>query len=440
MKVALHTLGCKLNYSESSSIGSQFHTNGYDVVDEKEQADIYVINTCTVTENADRECRQIVRRFLRQNPNAYIIVTGCYAQLRPEEISAIKGVDAVLGNNEKFNVFSVISDFRKQDLSCIFVSPINEQNEFGHAHSSETDSRTRAYLKIQDGCDYKCTFCTIPLARGRSRSMQPTEAVTEFKKLLTAGYKEIILTGVNVGDYGKSIDTNLYKLLLHLVELDGEFRIRISSIEPNLLSDEIIELTANSDKLCKHFHIPLQSGSSKILKTMQRRYSAEDYQNLIHKIKERIPDAGIGVDVIVGFPGESKKDFLITYDFLRDLPISYLHVFTYSERPDTKAIEMKSKVNVFERRERNNILRILSSKKRNEFYSQMVGKNLKVLFEHENHDGVIKGFSSNYVKVNHPFNPDLVNNLLKVKVTGFGNDECTGKIMDTKKAVDLIAS
>jgi threonylcarbamoyladenosine tRNA methylthiotransferase MtaB len=270
--------------------------------------------------------------------------------------------------------------------------------------------------------------------------MQPAEAVEEFKKLLNTGYKEIILTGVNVGDYGKTIDTNLYKLLVHLVELDGEFRIRISSIEPNLLSDEIIELTAQSDKLCKHFHIPLQSGSSKILRAMQRRYTSEYYESLIHKIKMRIPDAGIGVDVIVGFPGEAKEDFLITHDFLRDLPISYLHVFTYSERPDTKAIEMKSKVDVFKRRERNNILRILSSKKRNEFYNQMVDKNLEVLFEHENHDGIIKGFSSNYVKVNHPFNPDLVNNLLQVKVTGFGNDECTGKILDTKKAVDLIAS
>lgn len=440
MKVALHTLGCKLNYSESSSIGSQFLSNGYDVVDEKEQADVYVINTCTVTENAERECRQIVRRFLRQNPDAYIIVTGCYAQLRPEEISAIKGVDAVLGNNEKFDVFSLINDFRKQDLSCIIVSPINEQNEFGQAHSSETDSRTRAYLKIQDGCDYKCTFCTIPLARGRSRSMHLDEAIAEFRKLLNAGYKEIILTGVNVGDYGKSIDTNLYKLLLRLVEIEGDFRIRISSIEPNLLSDEIIELTAQSEKLCKHFHIPLQSGSSKILRAMQRRYSAEDYSNLIHRIKKRTPDAGIGVDVIVGFPGESKEDFLVTHNFLRDLPISYLHVFTYSERPDTKAIEMISKVNVFERRERNNILRILSSKKRSEFYSQMVNKNLEVLFEHEYHEDVIKGFSSNYVKVSHPYRPELVNNFLQIKVTEFGNDECTGKIMDTKKAVDLIAS
>ena len=235
MKVALHTLGCKLNFSETSSIGSQFLSNGFDIVDPKAQADVYVINTCTVTESAERECRQIVRRFLRQNPEAYIIVTGCYAQLRPEEISSIKGVDAVLGSNEKFNLFALLDDFNKKELSCIFVSPVNEQNEFGHAHSSDADSRTRAYLKIQDGCDYKCTFCTIPLARGKSRSMSHDEAILEFNKLLEEGYKEIILTGVNVGDYGKSLDTNLYQLLCRLIQIDGEFRIRISSIEPNLL-------------------------------------------------------------------------------------------------------------------------------------------------------------------------------------------------------------
>ena len=271
MKVALHTLGCKLNFSETSSVGSQFLSNGFDIVDPREHADVYVINTCTVTESAERECRQIVRRFLRQNPEAYIIVTGCYAQLRPNEISSIKGVDAVLGSNEKFDVFSVIDNFNKRELACIFVSPVNNKNEFGHAYSSDADSRTRAYLKIQDGCDYKCTFCTIPLARGKSRSMNPDETVLEFKKLLEEDYKEIILTGVNVGDYGKSFNTNLYELLLRLLQVDDEFRIRISSIEPNLLSDEIIELTAESNKLCKHFHIPLQSGSDKILTLMKRK-------------------------------------------------------------------------------------------------------------------------------------------------------------------------
>ena len=440
MKVALHTLGCKLNFSESSSIGFQFLSKGFDIVDPKEPADVYVINTCSVTESAERECRQIVRRFLRQNSDAYIIVTGCYAQLRPDEIKSIKGVDAVLGSNEKFDVFSLIDNFDKKELACIFVSPVDKQNEFGHAHSSDADSRTRAYLKIQDGCDYKCTFCTIPLARGKSRSMNPDETVLEFKKLLKEDYKEIILTGVNVGDYGKSYDTNLYKLLLRLIKIEGKFRIRISSIEPNLLSDEIIELTAESNKLCKHFHIPLQSGSSKILKLMQRRYKAADYERLIYKIKKRMPDAGIGVDVIVGFPGETNQDFLITHNFLRDLPISYLHVFTYSERPNTKAIEFDSKVDVHQRRERNHILRILSDKKRNEFYNQMFGKELDVLFEHENHNGVMKGFSSNYIRVSHPYTNDLVNNISPVKINGLSNGICTGNILDTKKAVDLIVS
>jgi threonylcarbamoyladenosine tRNA methylthiotransferase MtaB len=440
MKVALHTLGCKLNFSETSSVGSQFLSNGFDIVDPKEQADVYVINTCTVTESAERECRQIVRRFLRQNPEAYIIVTGCYAQLRPNEISSIKGVDAVLGSNEKFDIFSVIDNFNKRELACIFVSPVNNKNEFGHAFSSDADSRTRAYLKIQDGCDYKCTFCTIPLARGKSRSMSPDEVVLEFKKLLEEDYKEIILTGVNVGDYGKSFNTTLYELLLRLLQVDDEFRIRISSIEPNLLSDEIIELTAESNKLCKHFHIPLQSGSSNILKLMQRRYTADDYEKLICKIKKRIPDAGIGADVIVGFPGESNEDFLVTHNFLRNLPISYLHVFTYSERPNTKAIDLDSKVDVHERRERNNILRILSDKKRNEFYNQMLGKELDVLFEHENRNGVMKGFSSNYIRINHPFNPDLTNNIFSVKISAINNGKCTAEIIDTKKAVDLIVS
>jgi len=440
MKVALHTLGCKLNFSETSSVGSQFLSNGFDIVDPKEQADVYVINTCTVTESAERECRQIVRRFLRQNPEAYIIVTGCYAQLRPDEISSIKGVDAVLGSNEKFDVFSVIDNFIKKELACIFVSPVDNQSEFGHAHSSDADSRTRAYLKIQDGCDYKCTFCTIPLARGKSRSMSPDEAILEFKKLLEEDYKEIILTGVNVGDYGKAYSTNLYELLLRLIKIDGEYRIRISSIEPNLLSNEIIDLTAESGKLCKHFHIPLQSGNPNILKLMQRRYTANDYEHLIYKIKKRIPESGIGADVIVGFPGETEEDFFITHNFLRDLPISYLHVFTYSERPNTKAITLDSKVDVHERRERNNILRILSDKKRNEFYSQAIGEKLNVLFEHENHDGVMQGFSSSYIRISHPYNPEFVNNITPVKIRGINKEKCMGEIMDTKKVVDLIVS
>ena len=440
MKVALHTLGCKLNYSESSAIGSQFLAKGYEVVDPKEQAEIYVINTCTVTENADRECRQIVRRFLRQNPEAYIIVTGCYAQLRPNEISSIKGVSAVLGSNEKFNIFSLLENFEKKELACVFVSPIEDQKEFGHAHSSEADSRTRAYLKIQDGCDYNCSFCTIPLARGRSRSMKPDEAATEFISLIEQGYKEIILTGVNVGDYGRTFGSNLFQLLKKLVKIDGDFRIRVSSIEPNLVSEEIINLVAENKKLCRHFHIPLQSGSPKVLKAMQRRYKASDYERLIHKIKQQIPQACIGADVIVGFPGESDEDFLSTHNLLRDLPISYLHVFTYSERPQTKAAEMNDKVDVFVRRERNTILRLLGNKKRNDFYKQMIGQKLEVLFEHENKGGKMNGFSSNYVRVVHDFENNFINRFVNVRIKDVKNEICGCEIIDTKKAVDMIVN
>ncbi len=438
-KVALHTLGCKLNFSETSTIGSQFLNKGFDIVDLKEKADIYVFNTCSVTENAERECRQLVRRALRQNPDAFIIVTGCYAQLRPEEITHIDGVDVVLGSNEKLKLFSYINNFNKNNLACIYVSPTEQLNEFGSAHSTDADTRTRAYFKIQDGCDYKCSFCTIPLARGTSRSMAPDEVITEFTKLVESGYKEIILTGVNVGDYGKSFNTDLYHLLLKMIEVPGEFRIRISSIEPNLLSDEIIDLTAESDKMCKHFHIPLQSGSPKILKLMQRRYKVEDYEKLIYRLNERIPDVGIGVDVIVGFPGESEEDFLDTYNFLRDLPISYLHVFTYSERPDTKAINLPGSVDVFERRKRNNMLRILSEKKKNYFYNEMINKEAEVLFEAENENGLTKGFTSNYIRVSHLFNPDLINQISKVIITKAEGDICLCETKGIKKAIDLIA-
>jgi len=300
-KVALHTLGCKLNFAETSTIGNQFLSNGYKVVDSKEEADIYVFNTCTVTESAERECRQLVRRALRKNPNAYVIITGCYAQLRPEDLTKIEGVDAVLGSNEKFSLFSILNDFEKNKPTCIHVASTDDLKDFGIASSTDADSRTRAYLKIQDGCDYKCTFCTIPLARGRSRSMKIDEAVKEFKKLVSSGYKEIILTGVNVGDYGKSKVSNLYNLLNQLILVDGEYRIRISSIEPNLLTEDILELVGSSNKLCKHFHIPLQSGSPRILRAMQRRYSVEEYESLIINAKERIDNLSIGVDVIVDF-------------------------------------------------------------------------------------------------------------------------------------------
>lgn len=435
--VSLHTLGCKLNFSETSTIGKEFLKKGYSIVDFDSKADIYVFNTCTVTENAEKECRQLVRRALRNNPDAFVIVTGCYAQLRPEEIAKIDGVDAVLGSNEKFNIFSILNDFTKKELSCIYVSPLEELNNFGKAHSTDADSRTRAFFKIQDGCDYKCSFCTIPLARGKSRSMNPDDVINEFKSLINEGYKEIILTGVNVGDYGKNYSTDLYNLLLKLIEVEGDFRIRISSIEPNLLSDEIIDLTASSDKMCKHFHIPLQSGSAEILKLMQRRYTVDDYRSVINKVVDKIPECGIGIDVIVGFPGETEKHFNETYKFLTEIPFSYLHVFTYSERPNTKAISIPDKVEVNERKKRNNMLRILSDKKKRAFYNSLIGSELEVLFESENDNGMIKGFSSNYVRVALPFNEKLINTFSVVKIKEIKDGLALAELVEIKNNFEL---
>ncbi|PKL84119.1 MAG: tRNA (N(6)-L-threonylcarbamoyladenosine(37)-C(2))-methylthiotransferase MtaB [Ignavibacteriae bacterium HGW-Ignavibacteriae-3] len=444
-KVAFHTLGCKLNFSETSTIGKQFLRKGFDIVDYNDHADVYVINTCTVTDNADKECRQVVRRALKNNPNGFVVVTGCYAQLRPEEIAKIDGVDAVLGSNEKFNLFDYMESFEKKDLSCIHVSPTEKLDSFHSSFSTEADNRTRAFFKVQDGCDYKCSFCTIPLARGKSRSADPETVVKEFKELLAAGYKEIILTGVNVGDYGSVLNhnhtldhdqdyeqghepqINLYSLLKMMLKVEGDYRIRISSIEPNLLTDEILELTANEKRMCNHFHIPLQSGSSKILRMMQRRYRTEDYSDLIRRAAGKIDDLGIGVDVIVGFPGETEDDFIETYNFLRDLPISYLHVFTYSERPNTKAMDMEGQVDIVERKKRANMLRILSEKKRREFYERMKGKKMEVLFEYENHDGYMKGFSSNYVRIKALYNSEIINKFAQVKITEVDENICTAE-------------
>ena len=428
-KVAFHTLGCKLNFAETSTIGNQFVEKGFSVVDFNADADVYVINTCTVTDNADKECRQIVRRALRTNPNAYIIVTGCYAQLQHEEISKIDGVDAILGSNEKFNIFSIIPEFSKDTPSCIQVTPTEKLEKFNFAYSSEALGRTRAFFKIQDGCDYKCTFCTIPKARGRSRSTNPEYVLDEFKKLIDNGYKEIILTGVNVGDYGKHIRENLYNLLTKMLEIDADYRIRISSIEPNLLTDDIINLTANSSKMVNHFHIPLQSGSSKILSLMQRRYNVEYYKNLIHKVKEKVENVGIGVDVIVGFPNETNDDFLETYNFIKALPVSYLHVFTYSERPDTPAIKMENSVPLEERKRRSNMLRILNEKKKTEYYNSMLNKNVTVLFEEENHNGVMFGWTSNYVRVKQEFNKNLINKLSQNKICGIEDNICISTLI-----------
>ena len=440
-KVALHTLGCKLNFSETSTIGEQFLSKGYKIVDINDDADVFVFNTCTVTENAEKECRQLVRRVLRKNPEAYVIVTGCYAQLRPDEIASINGVDAVIGSNEKFNLFSILEDFNKTNLACIRVSPFDDINSFGEAHSSDADSRTRAYFKIQDGCDYKCSFCTIPLARGKSRSMKPTDAVNEFRKLIDQDYKEIILTGVNVGDYGNRYNLRLSDLLRQFIKIPGDFRIRISSVEPNLLTGELIELIASEEKICNHLHIPLQSGSPDILKAMQRRYTVNEYENIITKAYSKIKDLGIGVDVIVGFPGETEKHFIETHNFLRDLPVSYLHVFTYSERPDTKAITLDGRVDVAERKRRNKILRTLSEKLKHRFYGDMIGKKSKVLFEHEIENGKMKGFTSNYVRIENDFDETAVNNLREVEITAITeNGLCTGVLTDTNKSVELLTT
>lgn len=427
--VALHTLGCKLNFSETSFIGKQFRERGFTTVPFDSAADVYVINTCTVTENAEKECRQIVRRALRLNPEAYVIVTGCYAQLRPEEITSIEGVDAVLGSKEKFKLFSYIDDFSKRSFACTFVSPReNLSDEFGFA-SSAADDRTRAYFKVQDGCDYKCTFCTIPQARGKSRSLNASEAVAGFTSLLRSGYKEIILTGVNVGDYQTEDGTTLAGLIRQFLAIDEDFRIRISSIEPNLLSDEIIDLTVKDKRMCRHFHIPLQSGSSDILKQMKRRYGTELYAELIEKLNTALPGLGIGVDVITGFPGETDELFDETRRFLADLNVSYLHCFTYSQRPNTPAEQMSVQIDAHTKRNRTNILRALSERKRRSFYDSLIGSTAEVLFEDGEIEGMMRGFSSNYARISAPYQPEYVNRLIPVTITGADENICKGEIL-----------
>jgi threonylcarbamoyladenosine tRNA methylthiotransferase MtaB len=412
--VSLHTLGCKLNYSETSTIAGQFNSNGFEVIEYGLPADVFVLNTCSVTENADRECRQIIRGVIRKNPKAYVIVTGCYAQLQPGEIAAIEGVDLVLGANEKFKLFDYIENLEKNDVSCIFHSPRESINDIGEAFSADNDSRTRAFLKIQDGCDYKCSFCTIPLARGRSRSLPLQTVIDNARKLVDSGYKEIVLTGVNTGDYSHE-GRKLADVMQAIEKLDIP-RIRVSSIEPNLITDEIIDIVASSDKFCKHFHIPLQSGDEEILRLMRRRYKPGQYAELISKINSRIPDAGIGVDVITGFPGESDERFLNTFDFINSLDISYLHVFTYSERRDTDAALMPDRVDVHKRRKRNELLRELSFRKKNGFYRRFSGMTADVLFESVKEDGSVEGYTSNYIRVRMLNGKSVANSIVKVRL------------------------
>ncbi|MGK6351299.1 tRNA (N(6)-L-threonylcarbamoyladenosine(37)-C(2))-methylthiotransferase MtaB [Parapedobacter sp. DT-150] len=415
-KVAFYTLGCKLNFSETSSIGRIFQQAGYETAPFNSTADIYVINTCSVTEHADRKCRKVVKEALRHSPSAYIVVVGCYAQLKPREITEIPGVDMVLGAAEKFNIVQHLDDLTKQPKAVVRNAPIAETNQFVPAFS--IGDRTRTFLKVQDGCDYSCTFCTIPLARGASRSGTIANIVQQAEEIAASGVKEIVLTGVNIGDFGLrngEREDRFFDLINALDAVEGIDRFRISSIEPNLLSDEIIEYVAQSKRFVPHFHIPLQSGSNNILKLMRRRYRRELYASRVAKIKELMPDCCIGVDVIVGFPGETREDFLDTYQFLQALDISYLHVFTYSERENTIAAQMEGAIPGAQRSERSKMLHILSEKKRRAFYQTQLGKEAEVLFEGDIKDGYMHGFSRNYVKVRTPYDPLLVNELAPVK-------------------------
>lgn len=418
-KVAFHTLGCKLNFSETSTIARLFEDQGYKKVDFKEPSDVYVINTCSVTSNADKECKQIVKSALNISPDAYIVIVGCYAQLKPEEISNIEGVDLVLGASEKFKLLNYLNDLTKKSKAEIYSCEIEEANFFVDAYSF--GDRTRVFLKVQDGCDYNCSFCTIPLARGSSRSDTIENSLKNAQDIAKQNVKEIVLTGVNLGDFGNNEskisnrkEETFFDLVKELDEVNGIERFRISSIEPNLLKDEIIEFVAQSKRFVPHFHIPLQSGSNKILKAMRRRYMRELYLERVAKIKSIMPQCCIGVDVIVGFPGESDDDFIETYNFLNELSISYLHVFTYSERDNTDAIHHKDIVPLAVRKKRNKMLRILSAKKIRHFYEQHLGESRTVLFEADNKDGFMHGFTDNYIKVKTPFNPDLINQMKQV--------------------------
>ena len=426
-KVAFHTLGCKLNFSETSTIARLFEENGYQKVDFKESSDVYVINTCSVTANADKECKQIVKSALTVSPHAYIVVVGCYAQLKPEEISNIEGVDLVLGATEKFKLLNYLSDLTKKSKAEIYSCEIEEANFFVDSYSF--GDRTRVFLKVQDGCDYNCSFCTIPLARGKSRSDTVFNAVENAKKIAKQDVKEIVLTGVNLGDFGNNStkDGNkkqetFFDLVRELDQVEGIERFRISSIEPNLLKDEIIEFVAQSQKFVPHFHIPLQSGSNKILKAMRRRYLRELYVEKVSKIKTLMPHCCIGVDVIVGFPGETEEDFLDTYNFLNQLDISYLHVFTYSERNNTLAIEFENAIPITIRKKRNKMLRILSTKKLRSFYEKHLDETHTALFEADNKDGFMHGFTDNYIKVKTPYTSTLINQLIKIKLFAIDTD------------------
>jgi threonylcarbamoyladenosine tRNA methylthiotransferase MtaB len=425
-KVAFYTLGCKLNFSETSTIARNFQDEGFDRVDFEEVADIYVINTCSVTDNADKQFKQVVKKALKLNENAFVAAVGCYAQLKPEELAAVDGVDLVLGATEKFKITDYLNDLSKNQMGEVHSCEIEEADFYVGSYS--IGDRTRAFLKVQDGCDYKCTYCTIPLARGISRSDALDNVLKNAYEISQQGIKEIVLTGVNIGDYGKGEFGNkkhehtFLDLVKALDEVEGIERLRISSIEPNLLKNETIEFVSQSRTFVPHFHIPLQSGSNDILKKMKRRYLREVYTERVAKIRKVMPHACIGVDVIVGFPGETEEHFLETYHFLNDLDISYLHVFTYSERDNTEAVLMDGIVPMNVRAKRSKMLRGLSVKKRRAFYESQIGTHRTVLFEGENKEGYIHGFTENYVKVKTPWNPELVNTLHEIQLTHIDED------------------
>lgn len=419
-KVAFYTLGCKLNFSETSTIARGFEKGGYARVDFDEHADIYIINTCSVTDNADKKCKQIVKKAKKQNPDAFVAIIGCYAQLKPQEISEIQGVNLVLGANEKFNILEHVENIDKEEGSKIFEGEISEVNVFHPSYSY--GDRTRTFLKVQDGCDYSCSFCTIPLARGKSRSNSIEETMKVAREVAASDAREIVLTGVNIGDFGRYNGESFFGLVKELDTLENIDRIRISSCEPNLLTSEIIEFVAQSKIFVPHFHVPLQSGSPDILKAMRRRYKREVYSDRVEKIKSAMPHCCIGVDVIVGFPGETEEHFMETYNFLNELDVSYLHVFTYSERDNTHAIELGGVVSAQDRAKRSKMLHILSDKKRRAFYEQNVGKEATVLFESERDGDVMYGFTENYVKVKTTYNEELANQIVKVKLTEIDRD------------------
>ena len=419
-KVAYYTQGCKLNFSETSTISRQVSKDGYQKVDFEDNADIYVINTCSVTENADRECKRIVRNALKRSPQAFIVIIGCYAQLKPEEIAQIDGVDLVLGATEKFKLNTYLNDLSKKETTQIYSCEIDDANFFSDSYSF--GDRTRAFLKVQDGCDYKCTYCTIPLARGISRSDKLENVIKNAKEISEKGIKEIVLTGVNTGDYGKGEKGNknhehtFLELVKELDKITDISRVRISSIEPNLLKDETIKYVAQSKSFVPHFHIPLQSGCDDVLKRMKRRYLSDLYVNRVNSIKESMPHCCIGADVIVGFPGETDEKFLETYHFLNELDVSYLHVFSYSERDNTEAAIMEDVVDKATRSKRSKMLRVLSAKKKRQFYENQIGTTRSVLFEHENKDGYMFGFTENYLRVKTAFKNEYSNQILQTKI------------------------